>query len=81
MERFRRALKCEDIKTGEYVRLPQLRFGVQHYANFYNARMLHSALRYQKPDEVCFGACKSWNNGYISPMLFYTDHSIKISPA
>ena len=33
MERFWWALKYEDIKIKEYVSLPQLRFGVQHYVN------------------------------------------------
>ena len=70
MERFWWALKYEDIKIKEYVSLPQLRFGVQHYANFYNAQRIHSALQYQTPDEVCFGTCKSGNNGYINPRRF-----------
>ena len=33
MERFWWALKYEDIKIKDYVSLPQLRFGVQHYEN------------------------------------------------
>ena len=38
MERFWWALKYEDIKIKEYVSLPQLRFGVQHYVNFYRSK-------------------------------------------
>ena len=59
MERFWRALKYEDSKIKEYVSLPQLRFGVQHYVNFYNARRIHTVLGYKTPDEVYFGICNS----------------------
>ena len=57
-------LKYEDIKIREYVNLPQLRFGVQHYVNFYNTRRIHSALQYNTPDEVCFGTCNLSTKGY-----------------
>lgn len=57
MERFWWALKYEDLKIKEYVSLPQLRFGVQHYVNFYNSKRIHQALNYQTPDEVYFGTC------------------------
>ena len=45
MKRFWWALKYEDIKIKDYVSLPQLRSGVQHYVNFYNAQKIHSALQ------------------------------------
>ena len=64
MERFWWALKYEDIKIKEYVSLPQLRFGVQHYVNFYNTRRIHSALQYKTPDEVYFGTCNLPTKGY-----------------
>ena len=70
MERFWWALKYEDIKIQDYVSLPQLRFGVQHYVNFYNTRRIHSALQYKTPDEVYFGICNSANRGYISSRPF-----------
>ena len=70
MERFWWALKYEDIKIKDYVSLPQLRFGVQHYVNFYNTRRIHSALRYRTPDEVYFGTCNSANRGYIKTRTF-----------
>ena len=60
MERFWWALKYEDSKIKDYVSLPQLRFGVQHYVNFYNAQRIHSALQYKTPDEVYFGTC-NWS--------------------
>ncbi|MBR2509870.1 MAG: integrase core domain-containing protein [Lentisphaeria bacterium] len=66
MERFRGTLKYEDIKIKDYVSSPQLRFGVQHYVNFYNAQRMHSALQYKTPDEAYFGTCNSENRGYIS---------------
>ena len=50
--------------------LPQLRFGVQHYVNFYNSQRIHSALQYKTPDEVYFGTCNSTNRGYISSRPF-----------
>jgi len=65
MERFWWALKYEDIKIKEYVSLPQLRFGVQHYVNFYNTQRIHSALQYKTPDEVYFGTCNSGKKSYI----------------
>ncbi|MBR2425343.1 MAG: integrase core domain-containing protein [Lentisphaeria bacterium] len=59
------ALKYKDIKIKDYVSLPQLRFGVQRYVNFYNAQRIHSALQYNTPDEVYFDTCNSANTGYI----------------
>ena len=70
LERFWWALKYEDIKIKDYVSLPQLRFGVQHYVNFYNTRRIHSALQYKTPDEVYFGICNSANRGYIKKRAF-----------
>jgi putative transposase len=72
MERFWWALKYEDIKIKDYVSLPQLRFGVQHYVNFYNTRRIHSALQYKTPDEVYFGICNPANRGYIKTRAFTT---------
>ena len=72
MERFWWALKYEDIKIKEYLSLPQLRFGVQHYVNFYNTKRIHSALRYQTPDEVYFSTCNQQTKGYGNSCLLYT---------
>ena len=60
----------EDIKIKEYVSLPQLRFGVQHYVNFYNSRRIHSALQYRTPDEVYFGTCNRQTVGYSKTRVF-----------
>ena len=70
MERLGWALKYEDIKIKDYISLPQLRFGVQHYVNFCNTRRIHSALQYKTPDEVYLGICNSANRGYISSRPF-----------
>jgi len=70
MERFWWALKYEDIKIKEYASLPQLRFGVQHYVNFYNTKRIHSALQYQTPDEVYFGTCNPQTKGYDNSKVF-----------
>ncbi len=63
MEHFWWALKYEGIKIKEYASLPQLRFGVQHYVNFYNSRRLirHSNIgRWMKPiSELAIG--KLWD--------------------
>lgn len=64
MERFWWSLKYEDIKIKEYVSLPQLRFGVQHYVNFYNSRRIHSALEYKTPNAVYQEACNVQSNTY-----------------
>ena len=60
MERFWRALKYAGLKFKDYVSLPQLRSGVQHYVNFYDAQRIHSALQYKLADEVYFGTC-NWS--------------------
>ncbi len=70
MERFWWALKYEDIKIKEYLNLAQLRFGVQHYVNFYNSRRIHSALQYRTPDEVYFGTCNRQAMAYSKPGVF-----------
>ena len=70
MERFWWALKYEDIKIKEYLNLAQLRFGVQHYVNFYNSRRIHSALQYRTPDEVYFGTCNRQAMGYSNSKAF-----------
>lgn len=70
MERFWWALKYEDIKIKEYLSLPQLRCGVQHYVNFYNTKRIHSALRYQTPNEVYFGTCNQQTKGYGNSKVF-----------
>ena len=58
MERFWWALKYENIKIMDYVSLPQLRFGVQSYVNFYNTRRVHTALEdYRTPEEAYSGIC------------------------
>ena len=58
--------KSATVWAWGYVSLPQLRFGVQHYVNFYNAQRIHSALQYKTPDEVYSGTCNSANRGYIT---------------
>ncbi len=70
VERFGWALKYEDIKIKEYLSLPQLRFGAQHYVNFYNTKRIHSALQYQTPDEVYFGTCNPQTKGYDNSKVF-----------
>ena len=63
MERFWWALKYEDIKIKEYVSLPQLRFGVQHYVNFYNSRRIHSVLQISDAERIFFRSLQSVNYG------------------
>ena len=73
MERFWWALKYEDIKIKDYVSLPQLRSGVQHYVNFYNSQRIHSALQYKTPDEVYFGTCNWSKQSLYQFKTVYTD--------
>ena len=70
MERFWWALKYEDIKIKEYVSLAQLRFGVQHYMNFYNTQRIHSALKYKTPDEAYFNTCNVPTKHYGNSRAF-----------
>ena len=54
----------------KYVSLPQLRFRVQHYVNFYNSRRIHSVLQYRTPDEVYFRTCNRQTMAYSKPRGF-----------
>ena len=54
----------------DYISLPQLSLGVQHYVNFYNSRRIHSALQYRTPDEVYFGTCNRQAMGYSNSKAF-----------
>lgn len=63
-------VEIEDIKIKEYISLPQFRFGVQHYVNFYNSKRLHSALQYRTLDEVYFGTCNRQAMGYSNLKAF-----------
>ena len=78
MEPFSWALKYEDIKINKYVNLSQLRFGVQHYENFYNSNRIHSVLQYRRRmiyiGELVIG--KQWEQ----TKGLYTNHSIKSCP-
>ena len=74
MERFWWALKYENIHLSDYRTLSQLRLGVQHYVNFYNAVRLHSAIGYQTPDEVYRQGCKEFSTQYRKPESLHLFH-------
>ena len=71
MLRIKTEQSPQDIKIKDYVSLPQLRFGVQHYVNFYNSRRIHSALQYRTPDEVYFGTCVEVTTSSDDPSYFF----------
>lgn len=74
MERFWWALKYENIHLSDYRTLPQLRLGVQHYVNFYNAVRLHSAIGYKTPDDVYRPGCKESSTQYRKPESLHLFH-------
>ena len=61
----------------DYISLPQLSFGVQHYVNFYNSRRIYSALQYRIPNEVYFGICNRLTGGYSKPSNMGRSAAIK----
>ena len=52
MKRFMKTLKQEEIRCCEYRDMEELRANLDAFIDgYYNARRLHSALRYLSPDE------------------------------
>ena len=64
MGRFWWALKYENIHLSDYQSLRQLRFGMQNYINFYNAKRIHSALNWKTPDMVYDLSCNRQSTFY-----------------
>lgn len=58
IERFWRSLKYEDIYLKDYQSIPELRYGLQNYFNFYNNQRGHQSLGYKTPAEVYFNLNK-----------------------
>lgn len=54
VERLWRTVKYENIYMNDYQSVPELRFGLNHYFQFYNQQRLHQSLDYQTPAEVYF---------------------------
>ena len=55
IERFWWSVKYEDIYLKDYVSVPTLIDGLNHYVPFYNEERLHQSLGYCTPEEVYFG--------------------------
>ncbi len=70
MERFWWALKYENIHLSDYCSLPQLRWGVQSYVNFYNTRRIHSALNRETPEAVYGQTSKRQQINYSKSGVF-----------
>lgn len=58
IERLWRSLKYEDIYLKDYQTVPELRFGLARWFEFYNGRRPHQALGYRTPEMVYFGINK-----------------------
>jgi putative transposase len=54
VERLWRTVKYENIYMNDYLSVPELRFGLTQYFEFYNQQRLHQSLDYQTPAEVYF---------------------------
>ena len=54
VERLWRTVKYENIYMNDYLSVPELRFGLKQYFEFYNQQRLHQSLDYQTPAEVYF---------------------------
>ena len=54
VERLWRTVKYENIYMNDYQSVPELRFGLTHYFEFYNQQRLHQSLDYRTPAEVYF---------------------------
>jgi putative transposase len=52
VERLWRTVKYEDIYIKDYVTVPALTTGLDHYFRFYNHERLHQSLGYRTPAEV-----------------------------
>jgi putative transposase len=59
VERLWRTVKYEDIYIKDYVTVPALTTGLDHYFSFYNHERLHQSLGYRTPAEVHFSHEKS----------------------
>ena len=66
-----------ETRSKEYINMPQLRFCVQHYVNFYNSRRIHSALQYRMPNELYFGTCNRHAMRYSNSKAFIPTLLIK----
>ncbi|MDP2097738.1 MAG: integrase core domain-containing protein, partial [Methylobacter sp.] len=58
VERLWRTVKYENIYMNDYLSVPELRFGLKRYFEFYNQERLHQSLDYQTPAEVHFSAMR-----------------------
>lgn len=61
MERFWWALKYEDLNLHCYESMQELRAGVDRYVEFYNKKRIHSALKYQTPENIY----QTWKEAHL----------------
>ena len=64
-ERFWRTVKYEEVYLNSYETVPQARYAIMNFIEFYNNKRPHQALGYKTPKQVYYGGIKNSSNKKI----------------